>query len=115
MDSKRKQVENGAGQAGTSSQRVLIKEREELLKLERDFSWRIEKNSSEEEELEEGLPNINFEMLGEEAEGDASLDDEGNDYIGLEEGMGMRICFAMSHFVLVFALLLCYENHEIET
>jgi len=53
-------------------------------------------------------------MLGEEAEGDASLDDEGNDYIGLEEGMGMRICFAMSHFVLVFALLLCYENHEIE-
>jgi len=38
MDSKRKQVENGAGQAGTSSQRVLIKEREELLKLERDFS-----------------------------------------------------------------------------
>jgi len=48
-------------------------------------------------------------MLGEKAEGDASLDDEKNDYIGLEEGMRMRICFPMSHCVFSIALLLCDE------
>lgn len=51
----------------------------ELLKLERSFSLRIGENSSEEEELEEGLSNINLETLGEEAKRDASFDDEYED------------------------------------
>lgn len=56
--------------------------------------------------MEEGLTNINLEVLREKAEGDASLDDEKNDYIRLEEGIRMRICFPMSHCVFSITLLL---------
>jgi len=43
-------------------------------------------DSCEKEELEVGLPNDNLEISEEEDEGYVSLDNEENDYIGLEKG-----------------------------